>query len=105
MIQQNHLPAERSLCQERPSGLFPLNTNLEKRIKLYSDTSGYTLHAHIKTDNAVNAGVVLQFFESRYQYNPIGTEDLGTEISGTTGWSFYNNGFSVPNRYSAVYKS
>ena len=86
----------RSLCQERPSGLLPLNTNLEKRIKLYSDTSGYTLHAYIKTENASNAGVVIQFFETRTQYYPIGTEDLGTEISGTTGWTFYQNKFTPP---------
>ncbi len=88
---------KRSLCQERLIGLLPLNTNLEKRIKLYSDTSGYTLHAYIKTENALNAGVVIQFFESRNQYYPIGTENLGKEISGTTGWEFYNNRFEVPN--------
>jgi poly-gamma-glutamate capsule biosynthesis protein CapA/YwtB (metallophosphatase superfamily) len=87
----------RSLCQERPPGLLPLNTNLEKRIKLYSDTSSYTLHAHIKTDNVLNTGVIIQFFETRTQYNPIGTENLGAEINGTTGWSFYNNGFSLPS--------
>ncbi len=87
---------KRSLCQERPSGLLPLNTNLEKRIKLYSDTSNYTLHAQIKTDKAFNAGVIIQFFETRNQSYPIGTENLGAEISGTTGWSFYNNGFSLP---------
>ena len=75
---------------------MPLNTNLEKRIKLYSDTSNYTLHAHIKTDKAFNAGVIIQFFETRNQSYPIGTENLGAEISGTTGWSFYNNGFSLP---------
>jgi len=86
-----------SLCQERPSGLLPLNTNLEKRIKLYSDTSSYTLHAYIKTDNALNAGVVIQFFESRNQYYPIGSENLGEEISGTTSWEFYKNRFAVPN--------
>ena len=88
---------KRSLCQERPPGLLPLNTNLEKRIKLYSDSSDYTLHAYIKTNNASNAGIVIQFFESRNQYYPIGSEDLETEISGSTGWSFYNNGFSLPN--------
>jgi len=88
---------KRSICQVRPSGLLPLNTNLEKRIKLYSDTSGYTLHVYIKTENASNAGVVIQFFETRTQYYPIGTENLGEEVSGTTGWSYYNNGFSLPN--------
>jgi len=70
---------------------------LSLRLKLYSDTSRYTLHAYIKTDNALNAGVFIQFFESRNQYYPIGTEDLGTETSATTGWSFYNNEFSLPN--------
>ncbi len=88
---------KRSLCQERPSGLLPLNTNLEKRIKLYSNTADYTLHAYIKTENSVDAGALLQFFETRYQYDPIGTENLDTEISGTTGWTFYNNEFSLPN--------
>ena len=58
---------KRSLCQERASGLSPINTNLEKRIKLYSITSGYTLHAQIKTENAVDAGVLIQFFETRTQ--------------------------------------
>jgi hypothetical protein len=86
----------RSLCQKRSSGLIPLNTDLEDRIKIYSDTSGYTLHAYIQTENSHNAGVIIQFFESRYQSYPSGTEDLGTEISGTTDWTFYNKGFSLP---------
>jgi poly-gamma-glutamate capsule biosynthesis protein CapA/YwtB (metallophosphatase superfamily) len=87
----------RSLCQERASGLLSLYTNLEKRIKLYSNTSCYTLHARIKTENAVNAGVLLQFFESRTQYYPIGIENLGAEVSGTTDWTFYHNEFTVPS--------
>jgi poly-gamma-glutamate capsule biosynthesis protein CapA/YwtB (metallophosphatase superfamily) len=87
----------RSLCQKRLTGLSPLNTNLEDKMKLYSDTSNYTLHAYIKTENSLNAGVTIQFFESRTQTYPIGTEDLGTEISGTTNWSFYNKGFSPPS--------
>ena len=86
----------RSLCQKRLTGLSPLNTNLEDKMKLYSDTSNYTLHAYIKTENSLNAGVIIQFFESRNQTYPIGTENLGTEISGTTNWSFYNKGFQLP---------
>ncbi|MCW8810004.1 MAG: CapA family protein [Ignavibacteriaceae bacterium] len=87
----------RSLCQKRLTGLTPLTTNLEDRIKLYPDTSNYTLHAYIKTENSLNAGVIIQFFESRNQIYPIGIEDLGAEISGTTSWSFYNKKFSPPS--------
>jgi poly-gamma-glutamate capsule biosynthesis protein CapA/YwtB (metallophosphatase superfamily) len=86
----------RSLCQKRSSGLLPLNTDLEERIKLYSDTSNYTLHAYLRTENSINTGVIIQFFESRNQSYPTGSEDLGAEISGTTGWSFYNKEFSLP---------
>jgi poly-gamma-glutamate capsule biosynthesis protein CapA/YwtB (metallophosphatase superfamily) len=88
---------ERSLCQQRASGLPALYTNLEKRIKLYSNTAAYTLHANMKTENAVNAGVLLQFFETRTQYYPIGTEDLNAEVSGSTDWTFYHNEFTVPS--------
>jgi len=87
---------ERSFCQNRAAGFSSLYTNLEKRIKLYSNTSSYTLHAHLKTQNAVNAGILIQFFDSRTQVYPIGTEDLNTTVSGTTDWTFYHNEFTVP---------
>ncbi|HEY6625701.1 MAG TPA: CapA family protein, partial [Ignavibacteriaceae bacterium] len=86
----------RSLCQERPAGYSSLYTYLEKRIKLYSNTSDYTINAYLKTQNATNAGILLQFFESRTQLYPIGTEDLDAEVSGTTDWTFYHNEFNVP---------
>jgi poly-gamma-glutamate capsule biosynthesis protein CapA/YwtB (metallophosphatase superfamily) len=90
---------KRSLCQKQESGNAPLYTNLENRVKLYSDSSKYTLHAYLKTENSSNADVEIQFFYDRYQVNPIITENLAAEINGTTDWSFYNNEFSLP--YSA----
>ncbi len=86
----------RSFCQKRASGLGALYTDLEKRIKLYSNISGYTLHAYVKTDNSKNTGINLQCFETRTQANPIGVENLGTQVNGTTGWTFYHNEFTVP---------
>lgn len=86
----------RSFCQKRPSGLGALYTDLEERIKLYSNISGYTLHAYVKTNNSKNTGINLQCFETRAQANPIGVENLGTQVNGTTGWTFYHNEFTVP---------
>jgi hypothetical protein len=86
----------RSFCQNRAAGFGSLYTNLEKRIKLYSNTSSYTLHAHLKTQNAASAGVLIQFFDSRTQVYPIGTEDLNGAVNGTTDWTFYHNEFTVP---------
>ena len=87
----------RSFCQKRAAGTGVLYTNLEKRIKLYSSISDYTLHAHLKTENAVNAGVLLQLFDSRTQYYPIATKNLGENVNGSTDWTFYNSNFTVPS--------
>ncbi len=86
----------RSLCQKRPPGLLPLNTNLEQRIKLYSNTSDLTLHSYIKTENAQNAGILIRFYNSRTMPYHIGSNDLGTEVNGTTEWAFYYNTFVPP---------
>jgi poly-gamma-glutamate capsule biosynthesis protein CapA/YwtB (metallophosphatase superfamily) len=86
----------RSFCQNRAAGFGSLYTNLEKRIKLYLNTSSYTLHTHLKTQNAASAGILIQFFDSRTQVYPIGTEDLNVAVNGTTDWTFYHNEFTLP---------
>ncbi len=83
----------RSLCQRRPEGNGPLNTDFEERIVCYSDTGRYTLHASIRTENAAEAGVSVRFFSWRTSSYPIGTGDLGTEVAGTTGWQSFHNEF------------
>lgn len=88
---------ERSLCQIRPMGSSPIITNLEKRIKCYSDSIYYTLYGYIKTQNANNADIIAEFYWSRTSSYPIGSSALGAEVSGTTDWTFYSNEFIPTN--------
>lgn len=83
----------RSLCQICNVGGSAIITNLEKRIKCYSDSTYYTLYGYIKTDNANNAGVTTKFYTTRYGSYSIGQSNLGTEVTGTTNWTFYYNEF------------
>ena len=87
----------RSLCQVRFTGNPAIVTNLEKRIKCYSDSTYYTLCGYIKTENANNAGIIAQFYTTRYSSYPIGQSNLGTEVTGTTDWTFYHNEFMPTN--------
>ncbi len=84
---------ERSLCQIRPVGSSPIITNLEKRMVCYSDSTYYSLHAYIKTQNANNADIIAKFYWSRYGSYSIGESILGAEVNGTTDWTFYYNEF------------
>ncbi len=80
----------RSLCQLRAHNASTITTGLEERLPCNSDTTGYTLYGHIKTDNADNAEIVVRFYQSRTSPYSIGSENIG-EVDGTTDWSFYNN--------------
>ncbi len=83
----------RSLCQVRPEGNGLLTTNFEERLACYSDSSFHTLYGHVKTENAHDAGAVVRFYSSRYGATPLGSSDLGTEVTGTTDWAFYHKEF------------
>jgi hypothetical protein len=87
----------RSLCQVRFTGGPAIVTNLERRIKCYSDSTYYSLYGYMKTHNANDAGIIIQFYTTRYSSNPIGQSNLGTEVTGTTDWTFYHNEFMPTN--------
>ncbi len=84
----------RSMRQVRAPGSSAITTNLEERIVCYSDSTGYTLCARLKTQNAESAGAAVEFYGNRTGGSPIGSSDLGTQVSGTTDWTFYYNNFT-----------
>jgi poly-gamma-glutamate capsule biosynthesis protein CapA/YwtB (metallophosphatase superfamily) len=87
----------RSLRQTRAVGSGPIATNLENRMVCYSDSAHYTLRGHIKTQNARDAGAVVEFYTARTGSSPIGSSDLDTTVTGTTDWTFYNKEFVPAN--------
>lgn len=86
----------RAFKQIRNTNSYPISTNFENFIKIYSTLSEYTLYSYIKTENANNAGVEIQFFDTRYNTYPLGSENLGTTIDGSSNWKFYSNNFTLP---------
>ncbi len=87
---------ERSICQRRPSGRLPLNTNLLRRIKIYNPEREFTLHSFVKTRNAKNAGVQIMVYDSRYSDYSLAVYNLGEEISGNSEWQEYFGDFEIP---------
>lgn len=94
-----------TLCHagQRSLGLFrdagnPYNlvTNLEERIVCPSDTMSYSLCGWIKTQNAKDATIEVQYFESRPSGSATGTENIGAEISGDSDWTFFHHKLNVP---------
>jgi poly-gamma-glutamate capsule biosynthesis protein CapA/YwtB (metallophosphatase superfamily) len=88
---------ERSLCHSHPVGSSGILTNLERRIPCYSDSTYYTLYGYIKTGDIDSADIIIKFYSNRYQSHPIGERDLGTDIIGTTDWTFYYRDFVPAN--------
>jgi hypothetical protein len=84
----------RSIRQVRSQGNSTITTNLEDRIVCYSDSTGYTICARLKTLDAESAGAAVEFYSSRTGGSPIGSSNLGTQVSGTTDWTFYYNNFT-----------
>jgi len=83
----------RSLRQKRSPGSSVITTNLEERIVCYSDSTGYTICARLKTENAESAGAAVEFYRNRVGGSPLGSGDVG-RISGTTDWTFYYANFT-----------
>ncbi len=93
---QSH-KGSRSLCQKRTAGLLPLNTNLEENFLIYSDSSSYTLHSYIKTENLSGAGILTQFFESRTSTSPVGSVEIIADTASNSAWKFYTADFNLPS--------
>jgi len=73
-----------------------LVTNLEQKILCLSDTLKYTLCGYIKTLNASNVTIQVRYFEERGDEMPIGEENVGTLVDGTTPWTFYHKTLTIP---------
>lgn len=86
----------RSLHQVRSQGSSAIVTNLKERIVCPYDRIDYTLCGLLKTENAQNAGATVNFYTTRPGGSPIGSSDMGTPISGTTGWTRYYRNFAPP---------
>lgn len=91
-----YFAGKRSIVQKRNNGLLAINTNFEKRLRFYPQSTNYTLHANIKTDNAYKAGVVVQLFNVRSGSTALGEYNLGIEINSTTAWNYYYKDFTLP---------
>lgn len=88
----------RSLVQHRAVGSGPITTNLEERLVCYSDSTRYTLHASLRTDNSRGAGVTVRFYDSRTSPSSLGSANLGTLVSGTTDWQLLHHEFTPVRR-------
>jgi poly-gamma-glutamate capsule biosynthesis protein CapA/YwtB (metallophosphatase superfamily) len=86
----------RSMCQHRAAGTSTITTNFGSRMVCYSDTTRYTLYGYLKTENAESAGIAVKFYTARTGGSAIGTANLGTVVSGTTGWQFFQKQFVPP---------
>ncbi len=84
----------RSMLQVRAPGSSAITTNLEDRLVCYSDSTGYTLCARLKTQDAESAGAAVEFYTSRSGGSPLGSSDLGAHVSGTSDWTFYYRNFT-----------
>ncbi|MCP4710462.1 MAG: T9SS type A sorting domain-containing protein, partial [Planctomycetes bacterium] len=90
---------DRSLCQRRyPNSGDNIITDLERRIKCYSVETPHILHGYIKTQNAADVTIEVRYYQSRYDYDYeyIGAEDIGVNISGDSEWTFYQKELTPP---------
>ncbi len=88
---------ERSLQHKRDEN-SPLNliTNLEKRLPCYPETKEYSLCGYIKTQNAKNVTIQVQYFADRTGSVLLAQEDLGASVNGDTPWTLYWKNLSIP---------
>jgi hypothetical protein len=84
----------RSLRQLRTFGSGTITTGFEERPPWYSDSTDYTVYGNIRTENARNAGVAVQFYTTRTGSSPIGSASLDTLITGTSDWTDYHRDFT-----------
>lgn len=88
---------QRSIQLRRESGApYNIVTNFEQRIICRSDTLSFTLCSYIKTLNGKGVTIQIQYFADRENPVPLGDENLGTTISGTTPWAFYHHNLEIP---------
>lgn len=75
--------------------------SIRNRMKWYDNTKKYSLHAWIRTRDAVDANIYIQYFSSRTSTNPVSTENmLSTPISGNSDWTFFFKEITIPSNCS-----
>jgi poly-gamma-glutamate capsule biosynthesis protein CapA/YwtB (metallophosphatase superfamily) len=82
----------RSIRQDRPEGTSSRVTNLEERLVCPSDTLEYSIAAWLRADNSGSADAVFRCYSSR-SGGFLATRELGSGMTGTSGWRFFHRGF------------
>ncbi len=85
-----------SLCLHRAQGAGQSVVNtLEKHLPAVPQ-GRYSLCGWMKTDNAKSAKFSMRFYNQRYNWNQIATQDMGTAVNGTSDWTYYTRDFTAP---------
>lgn len=79
---------------DAPSNLV---TTLEKRMPCDPENISYSLCGYMKTQNAKDVTLQIQYFIDRTGSMMLAQEDVGISINGTTPWTFYSHELSVPS--------
>ncbi len=80
----------------QPSAGQTQTATIKRKIKLYDNTRKYSLHGWIKTRNASACNITIRYFNSRTSPQPITTQSITADISGTIDWSWFSKEITFP---------
>ncbi|PKN79164.1 MAG: hypothetical protein CVU48_06045 [Candidatus Cloacimonetes bacterium HGW-Cloacimonetes-1] len=90
------LDGNRSARINTASSGIAVTSTIPKRSKWYDNTKKFTLHGWIKTENVASANFMIQFYVNRTTGGVIATENVTTNISGNSDWTYYFKEISIP---------
>ena len=73
-----------------------VTATISKKMKWYNNTTKFTLHGWIKTRNVNTANIIIRYYNSRTSVSPTATENITTNITGTTNWAWFNKEITIP---------
>ncbi len=79
------------------TGTSTVTSTIPKRTKIYDNTTKFTMHGWIKTENSGGANIIVRYFNARTTGNAISTENVTTSITGNTDWAYYYKELSIPS--------
>jgi len=79
------------------SGTSSTTSTISDKCKWYDNTVKYTLQGWIKTENAGAANIIIRYYSSRTTGTTVGTENISTNITGSTGWTYYFKEITIPS--------
>lgn len=79
-----------------PTGTGTVTSTIPDRCKWYDNTKKYTLHGWMKTHNVTAANFQIRYFDARNTIYAISTENVSTNISGSTDWTYYCKELTIP---------